>query len=325
MSQTKLEDLPNHLSPEDDVDGILDSVLGEYLNPAPSDDVADDVGLFNGKGKSALTPDKKINHRSPEEILASGIPGMSECEVQAILDTEAEVLLARQRELSEKYDQASLQTEYAEIRDEYSSCQLALNSLYQKGVKGIPAPAFRPRLSRAKDPLGGQIHLSNDTQLIDLHFLHGCGHRLADNSHGKKAIGTDEFVLDEAELFIGTAGKLYKKRQILGLDSCRTSTHIFHWGLDSIKDSSAKQFTRKCIKNFEKREKLLNSKKLSAKVDRRLWAALTVAEDILNESGHKCSPENLMQATRLLIGSFDTPQRTLVGKLKQAKEALRLK
>ncbi len=211
-----------------------------------------------------------------------------------------------------------LQTQYPLIRERYCSLNVELNERYDRGERCVPAPAFRPRLSRSNTPTGSLCDLSNDTQVIDLHYLYLISAIDADNIHAERAVEGERFSFHDALKFAATAGGSDEKLGYLGYTPDEMNKDLVLWGALSLKPSSYKNIEQMLEKTFRSRETQLRRRRdLSQRVDRKLWAALSVAEKMLTHSEVECSSPNLGLLVKQMIGKHDSPERTLKRKLEQ--------
>lgn len=214
-----------------------------------------------------------------------------------------------------------VQTQYPIIRERYCSLNVGLNERYDQGERCVPAPAFRPRLSRSNTPTGSLCDLSNDTQVIDLHYLYLSGAIYAYNIHAERAVAGKHFSFHDALKFAATAGGSDEKLGYLGYTPDEMNKDLVFWGALSLKPSSYKKVEHELEKMLRSREAQLRRRRnLSQRVDKKLWAALSVAEKMLSHSKAECSSSNLGLLVRQMIGKHDSPERTLKRKLEQVAE-----
>lgn len=111
--------------------------------------------------------------------------------------------------------------DYLEIRDEYCALHIEMNVRHNQ--EGIRAPRFRPHYKRPrfipgkKYPYIGKL-ISNDTQVIDMNWLHSFGFHYGDDDLVHKMLGGDEFDFDAASEFVQLKGEPEKKVGYIGLD-----------------------------------------------------------------------------------------------------------
>ena len=107
-------------------------------------------------------------------------------------------------------------------REKYLAMHIAMNRITLYDDEIAKSPRFRPTL-KVKWRNGGETFplgekfLSNDTQIIDLHWLHCRGRRHADDSVAKRVFAPDDFNFDEAEQFVVKKGKAVDKAIMIGL------------------------------------------------------------------------------------------------------------
>lgn len=203
------------------------------------------------------------------------------------------------------------------LRTAYVTLQCLLNRWNAKAEHGVSAPAFRKRLKLAHRPVGREKDLSNDTQIVDLHYFWLLGHRGCDHAFGSYAFGTS-FDFDNAYRFVRTAGTSELKLELLGLEkavgkgSCRL-------GATSLRLSSDGDLQRRVAGRRNSLTNGLDTARLSNGTNKPLWVTLLIAEEIL--AGVKLQPDNqrLTDMVAILTGEPVGPERRLMGKLQSAK------
>lgn len=129
-------------------------------------------------------------------------------------ETTAE-LLRKARALCQEPD-------YLAVRSEYVGINMALNSLAMSGDVTAPAPRFRPR-KKPRPCFAGHDYpvsdsfLSNDTQLLDMHWHYCGGRRSAKDNLADSAFSGDTFNFEAASEFVVRRGTTRLKCKVLEL------------------------------------------------------------------------------------------------------------
>lgn len=191
--------------------------------------------------------------------------------------------------------------QYPECRELYCAIQLQLNKRFAKKAKGVPSPAFRSRLKYGRKPKGAAELLSNDTQIIDMHFMHCNGLRTASGAHASQAYSGDVFDFDSAYRFALTCGSQNLKLKLLGLSNNPEVQFSLVW----LKDKQQRDAVER-VKEFERisRGKLemlgLSNSKVSN--NEGSWAAVLTAERLCKWFKWEPTPKNLLLALQLCSG-----------------------
>lgn len=114
---------------------------------------------------------------------------------------------------------------YLEVRDHYCAINTVLNERFDEAPKGILSPCFRPRRKapppksiKGEYPLAHK-QLSNDTQVLDLHWLFCRGVFCSDSDDKliRAAMDGSDFGFEAASKFAATRGAINNKLSYMNL------------------------------------------------------------------------------------------------------------
>lgn len=209
--------------------------------------------------------------------------------------------------------------QYPEHRISYCAIQLQLNKRFAVKEVGVPSPAFRPRFKYGRKPKGALELLSNDTQVIDMHFMHCNKIRTVTGAYAVKAFGEHLFSFDDAYRFALTAGKKSLKLQLLGLQNRDTRQFPLVW-LKTKKQYDA-------VERIKRSEKLFagNLESIACNVPRvsgneKVWATLLSADKACAWLKLEPTPQNLLLVLRLCNGMPHYRADKLKTKLNSARK-----
>lgn len=231
---------------------------------------------------------------------------------------EASALISK---LETIIDQAgkNVDKQYPEHRISYCAIQLQLNKRFAVKEVGVPSPAFRPRFKYGRKPKGALELLSNDTQIIDMHFMHCNGLRTASGVHASQAYSGDVFDFDSAYRFALTCGSQNLKLKLLGLSNNPEVQFSLVW----LKDKQQRDAVER-VKEFERvsRGKLEMLGLSNSRVSKNegVWAAVLTAERLCNWFKWKPTPKNLLLALQLCSGMPACRADKLKQKLSSARK-----
>ncbi len=194
-----------------------------------------------------------------------------------------------------------LRGRYLEQRNAYVAIQLELNKRFAAGEDGVASPAFRPRLKRKHQPKDIEKLLSNDTQVIDMDFLHCVGRRTVSQGHAAKAFAGEIFDLDEAIRFVRTTGNTRLKLEILGIhDSPFMQFQLAAYREDKWRDKQSS--VKKSITSTVGKLEIASQSNPRVKGREKEWAAVVTAQKVCESFGMAATPKNLSAALQAMSG-----------------------
>ena len=112
--------------------------------------------------------------------------------------------------------------DYFIVRRIYCSIQIEINRRLNSEPEGVQSPRFRPRRKVLKKIDGvsytkANSFLSNDTQIIAMHWHHVTGRCDADEKMANAVYCGDEFDFSSAAKFVVTKGSALNKIEMIGL------------------------------------------------------------------------------------------------------------
>lgn len=331
------------LSGLDDLDEVIDRALSEANEtegapPAEADEAEQDEELCAGavavKTEAVWSCDNWDNDEEKTEEDAGGRLSGKDVAKLCFVDFSG-----KKRFLS-SYSTASLLDLVQEYADTFSlegegsiddyrgvarttfvAANILLNERIAADEASIPAPAFRGRIKMRQPYTGPASDLSNDRQVIDLHYFWAKGHRYTDKHHMPAGLAEEVFDFDQSLRFCRTMGKTSHKLKALELDdrqSCleRLGAAVLRTDYDrklqELINNSRSSFVSK-----------LRKQKLPPATKPELWADILAAEKVLSSLGRVVTGRALSSVLQL-IGTRDLPREdTLIAKLRSAKSKLR--
>lgn len=220
--------------------------------------------------------------------------------------------------------ESDIQRFYPEHRIAYCCIQLQLNKRFFAKESGVQSPAFRPRLKLQRYPKGAEQDLSNDTQVIDMHFIH-C--KLSLNKNRKpfgrgdvrKAFAGDVLDFDAAFRIARLSGKTHIKLEKLGLDK----DSLMQFQLVSICSKKTKDAVRDTKeKRFKSLVRLSTQAANFPRIDGQqdVWSLLLSAEFAIKRLGLDVTPKYLEMMIRIMDGLSGQRVDKLKQKLASAKK-----
>lgn len=185
---------------------------------------------------------------------------------------------------------------------------------------GAIAPAFRSRLPLERMPKGLERDLSNDSQVIDLHFFHCLGQRrCVGDENAIAALSGRQFDFDAAARFATVGGATATKLQKLGLSAapgvgfCRLGATV----LRSPADAKLREQLMTSLAGVET-QLAVNCRTNGA--DLPNWAELIQAGEALKRLDIDVTGRNLRDMHVLMFGHSNARPDTLLRKYKSARE-----
>lgn len=186
--------------------------------------------------------------------------------------------------------------------------------------KGAIAPAFRPRLPLARMPKGRERDLSNDSQVIDLHFFHCLGQRRCmGDDNAIAALSGRQFDFDAAARFATVGGSTATKLQKLGLTEapgigfCRLGATVLRLPSDA-------KLRDRLVNNLAGVETQLSVRCRTNGADLAGWAELLQAGEALKKLDIELTGRNLRDMHMLMFGHSNTRSDSVLRKYRSARE-----
>jgi hypothetical protein len=287
--------------------------IDDYFAPPPSKEIVMSPGASQGLSDdelkeilAAIPPDADVVIKSTEDEISAGIPidkdeyivagsyrfpDMSQLAawLETHRDKTSKELLITIGQLShERRDAAGNRSSYFEARDELCAISILLNERgdYAPRARGMRVPVA-PRKSTTKNPVAEHA-LSNDRQVIDLHWLY-CRQLPVIDSPGYEGMLNSGLPFDwhRASNFVNRVGTMEKKANLLGL------TEYAQLQLAAIQSKSVSDRWVTIREGLRKQQEVIltsasaPSSRLSAEVIRRLpniYRALRVARGSLRRT-----------------------------------------
>ena len=279
------------------------------------------TGASHNKGRKfeslaikSRTSSGDLNHQSESEkskILAKKPIVKSEPESKAeynFPEKSAQTVLSRASTelLNEKLDRLVKVESYHDIRDAYCAVHLELNNRHAICSDDIKAPRFRSRRKvKFRASKGGYLEseklLSNDAQVIDLHWLYSHGRTDANDVKGKGIFSGEAFNFEVASEYVRARGKAEDKAEWLGLDTDE------QWALAVIQSSGVREDWKRLSAIIEPTSRRLKQKAKrvsSIRGNEEEWVQVYIAVEI--EKSINCTdevmPSHLLQWFQLMTG-----------------------
>ena len=210
-----------------------------------------------------------------------------------------------------------IKSRYPAQRKSYCAIQLQLNKRFARKIDGVSCPAFRSRLKLTNRPKGAEQILSNDTQIIDMHFMYCKRRRTVGEGYARNAFSGDEFDFDDALRFARTVGKTELKLEVLGIANNRLMQfQLVTYNNKEVYDAG-RWIKKKLDENMGTFESLAEDN-YRVKGNERVWAVLLTAEKACEKLGLEVKPKSLADYARMIGGLTGRPDK-LKRKLESAK------